>query len=392
MWVLLVSFITIQNINNVYSIGLIINSTCVSFESVSHHADTSEQSQQIGWIKVISCKESLDSTTRNPFTIYRTDYLSLSSRAISIKIQPFGGTSNPSYDALTVIAKPYSNPIQYGLNYGHELSYTYHPNGSVSGYASTSNWIGSSTALATLVNSVIHTDAPNDFHERIYHASHNGNGIHIFPNRDGTTTNARYMCVWKFSPFSSDIEIYFGFVPECGTESPSPSPYPTTYPTAIDFNIFKEVVISVCIVCILVIMVMVWFLIKFRKQRANRLRKDKDTIFVSRGVQTGDFEIASEVKNTAATYSNSGAANKDDQHQEGVGTIGCIRKQVEDSSDDSELYGWTGTGIKTTTLDERKKEISVIDDRVAKGTTKTGGSGFTVEGDDKDIAESYGDV
>ena len=139
MSILLVSFIIIQNINNVYSIGLIINSTCVSFESVSYYSDTSAKPHQVGWIKVISCNECYSYINRNAFTIHRTDYLSLSSRAISIKFQPPRGTNNLNYDNLTVIAKPYSNPIQYGLNFGHELSYTYQSNGSVYGYASTSN-------------------------------------------------------------------------------------------------------------------------------------------------------------------------------------------------------------------------------------------------------------
>ena len=122
MLVLLVSCVIIQNINNVLSVGLIIDSACVPFESVSYHPDTSGQSHEIGWIKVISCVESYASTFINTFTIHRTDYLSLSLRAISIKFQPPGGTKNPSYYNLTVIAKPYSNPIQYGLNYAYEVS------------------------------------------------------------------------------------------------------------------------------------------------------------------------------------------------------------------------------------------------------------------------------
>ena len=181
-----------------YSKGLIINSTCVpfeTFENVSYYVDTLEQSHhdQIGWIKVISCNE-YKSTKFNTFTIHRTDYLSLSSRAISIKFQPPGGTNNPNYDNLTVIAKPYSNQIQYGLNFGHEVSYTYHSNGDVSGYASKSNWLGSPTALDRLHNDIIEEGAPYDLHERIYHASGNANGIHIFPNRTGTTNWPRWMC------------------------------------------------------------------------------------------------------------------------------------------------------------------------------------------------------
>ena len=244
MSVLLFFFIIIQNINNVCSIGLIINSTCVPLESASYHPDTSKQSHQIGWLKVISCNESIGRANTNTFTINRANYLQLSLRAISIKIQPFGRTSNPSYDVLTVIAKPYSNPIQYGLNYGHEVSYTYYQNGSVSGYASISNWIGSSTALARLVNAGIEHDAPTDLHERIYHASNNFAGIHIFPNRDGTTyKNTRYICQWDYDEFlGDDIEIYFGFAPECDTESPTKTPttpqptYPTKYPTISPTN------------------------------------------------------------------------------------------------------------------------------------------------------------
>ena len=89
MSILLVSFIIIQNINNVYCIGLIINSTCVSFESVSYYPNTSEQLHQIGWIKVMSCDEHWSWNRINAFTIHKTDYLSLSSRAISIKFPTF---------------------------------------------------------------------------------------------------------------------------------------------------------------------------------------------------------------------------------------------------------------------------------------------------------------
>ena len=108
--------------------------------------------------------DKVTSTEMHLQYILRIDYLSwsLSLRAISIKFQPPGGTNNPNYDNLTVIAKPYSNPIKYGLNFGHELSYTYYSNGSVSGIASTSNWIGSPTALARVNNYCIDQDSSCD--------------------------------------------------------------------------------------------------------------------------------------------------------------------------------------------------------------------------------------
>ena len=85
---------------------------------------------------------------------------------------------------------------------------------------------------------------------------------------------------------------------------------------------------------------------------------------------------------------------KDNQHQEGVVTIGCIIEGQEDSSNDSDLNGGTDTGITAPTSDERKKEIGMNDDTLAEGrfATNTGGSGLTIEGDDDDIPESVGDV
>ena len=61
------------------------------------------------------------------------------------------------------------------------------------------------------------------------------------------TTHARYVCLWEASKiFGNDIEIYFGFEPECDTESPttlptkspsdSPSINPTFYPTISPTN------------------------------------------------------------------------------------------------------------------------------------------------------------
>ena len=240
----LVSLIIIQNIINVCCVGLIVGSECVPFDSISLHPDAYNQSHQVGWVKVISCIDSSHSHTVNPFTFYRSDYLSLSSRAISIKFQPPGGVNNPHYASLTVIAKPYTNPIQYGLNYAHELSYTYNASGNVAGMASTSNWIGTKTALSRLNQG----DCPNAYkgnpyklHEMVYHACANVNGLHIFPNRNGTIY---YKCKWEHAKFVyNDIEIYFGFAPEdCVTESPSKSSvyptsiHPTKYPTISPTN------------------------------------------------------------------------------------------------------------------------------------------------------------
>ena len=349
--------------------GLIVDSTCVPFESISSHPNTSGQSHQVGWIKVISCVETANHNI-STFTTHRNDYLSLSTRAISIKFQPPGGTDNPNYANLTVIAKPYSNPIQYGLNYNKELSYTYNAMGNVSGYASTSNWIGTPTALARLEGycyggPALDNGYPDDFHERIYHACHNLNGIHIIPNRDGTVI---YLCSWDYSQLLGDnIEIYFGFVPEdCVTESPTktptnqPSNYPTEYPTTSpsnnpsinptlpptfplsnnptlqlsegevkststdiphatngnmggtsnsdNTNIYKVMAILTWIICIfviIVILVLVWF----RKQKAKRSQKDMDiNIAESKEVKMAEQEKIAKHKVIAPTCANTGIA------------------------------------------------------------------------------------
>ena len=220
--------------------GLIIDSTCVPFESISNHRDTFGQMHQVGWIKVISCDESGWTGDPDPFTIHRNDYSSLSSRSISIKFQP-PGSSNINYDDFTVIARPYSNPIEYGLNYHHEISYTYDSEGRIVNYVSTENWIGSSVALARL-DQICYADTSLgaiafDFDERIYHACGNEYGLHVIFNRNQTA--GYFKCQWDNSQLLGiGIEIYFGFVPEdCDTESPTqiptyhPSMQPTIYPS-----------------------------------------------------------------------------------------------------------------------------------------------------------------
>ena len=241
MYMSLLFFAILNHIIGANAEGLIVDSKCIPFDSISFHPDTQNNYQEIGWIKVISCNESTISRQINPFTIHRTDYLSLSTRAISIKFQPPGGISNPNYTNLAVIAKPYSNPIQYGLNYKGEVSFTYHQDGRIRAFSSYSNWIGSHTALARINNSC--TGAwnedilyPYDLHERIYHACWNPHGIHIWPNRNNSK---HYQCVWDWEDLlGDDIEIYFGFAPECDPNIPtkmpthSPSTNPTKDPTA----------------------------------------------------------------------------------------------------------------------------------------------------------------
>ena len=240
---LLASFIIIQNIINVNCIGLIVGSECVPFDSISSYPDTSNQSHQIGWIKVISCFDQGDDFSVNPFTFHRSDYLSLTSRAISIKFQPPGGVNNPNYERLAVFAIPYTNPIQYGLNYNHSVSWTYDADGSVIGHTLTTNWIGTSIAVARLNQgdcAGTYKEYPHNLHQRVYHACGNFNGIHIFPNQDGT---AVYKCKWENANEGlDDIEVYFGFVPEdCPTDTPIESPttppsmHPTKYPKMLTF-------------------------------------------------------------------------------------------------------------------------------------------------------------
>ena len=60
------------------------------------------------------------------FSVSEPDYMTLSSRAVSIKIQPPGGTNNSGYINLRVIAEPNSIPIKYRLNHQNEVSYSYH--------------------------------------------------------------------------------------------------------------------------------------------------------------------------------------------------------------------------------------------------------------------------
>ena len=135
--------------------------------------------------------------------------------------------------------------MQYGLNYIREVSYSYDPFGKITGYASTSNRIGTSEALARLNQSGcygVHNKFPNGLHERVYHACGNEYGLHTFPNRYNTFPYLQ--CNWELlRSFGADFEIHFGFAPQdCDTESPTKtltnrqSRYPTKYPTASSGN------------------------------------------------------------------------------------------------------------------------------------------------------------
>lgn len=222
------------------SIGLSVGSECVTFESISSHTDTSNNIHDIGWIKVISCTESGESYTSSPFTFHRNDYLTLALRTISIKFQPPGGISNANYNNLTVIAKPYSNPIQYGLRNVKETSYQYDTSGNFIDYGDTNNWIGSATALNRMSQYppwCSNNNIGHPLHERVYHGCGNDYGIHILPNRDQTKY---YVCSWEWAQLlGEDIEIYFGFALNdtlCDTDAPTISPTdptanPTTHPT-----------------------------------------------------------------------------------------------------------------------------------------------------------------
>ena len=184
--------------------------TCIPFDSYSSHQDMNGTWHEIGWIKVISCTEG--QMNNAVFTYHRCDIKSLSSSAISIKIQPPSGTSNN----LAVIAKPHSNPIS-ALNDYKEVSYQYHSTqNNVTGLANTTYWEGTATALARLQNEKISAGAPHSFENRIYHASNNGDGMHVIPNVDGTTITK---CLWDNGVIkNSDMEIHVGFAAqECAS-------------------------------------------------------------------------------------------------------------------------------------------------------------------------------
>ena len=121
---------------NGLQLGLNINNgECLPFDSVSSHPSINGSYHDIGWIKIFSCIEHTDL-----FTFYRSDYKTISSKAISIKFQAPDNTL--INDDMTIIAKPYSNPIIYGLNRNKELSFSYDIDGNIIGQSNLSNWIG----------------------------------------------------------------------------------------------------------------------------------------------------------------------------------------------------------------------------------------------------------
>ena len=52
-------FVIIHQFIAANAVGLVVGPTCIPFEDISSHPDTFEQLHQVGWIKVMSCVESL---------------------------------------------------------------------------------------------------------------------------------------------------------------------------------------------------------------------------------------------------------------------------------------------------------------------------------------------
>jgi len=150
--------------------------------------------RDIAWVRVFECTEGTTTFSRS------SDYDTLATTAISVKIVPAGGPSNPDYDDFAVVAKPDSNVI-VALNDLKELSYTYDPDASPNriGFANPSNWIGTNTALARVIDGC----GPDDLRSGvIYAAQCNNNGLHIWNG----------MCKWEWAnTVGQDIEVYVGF-------------------------------------------------------------------------------------------------------------------------------------------------------------------------------------
>ena len=167
--------------------------TCTPFESISSHQDIHGTSHDIGWVKIISCIEGASS-----FTYHWCDILSFATYAISIKFQPSSGSSNTD---LTVIAKPYSNPIQ-AMHDGIELSYQWE-NPTITGLANITYWEGTATALDRLRN--YRSEGPFPFTHVIYRGTDNDIGLHIMPGSH---------CKWEWSnTLNENIQVYLGFTP-----------------------------------------------------------------------------------------------------------------------------------------------------------------------------------
>jgi len=153
------------------------------------------KSRDIGWIRVFDCTEGTNAYSRV------SNYYTLAQTAVSVKIVPAGGPSNPDYDDFAVVAKPDSNVI-LALNDLKELSYQYDPNASPNriGFADPTNWIGSITALKRVIDGCGPTNL-RSLHI-IYAAQCNGAGMHIWPGQ----------CKWEWgNVLGQDIEVFFGF-------------------------------------------------------------------------------------------------------------------------------------------------------------------------------------
>ena len=181
----------------------------IGFDEVSTEHVNSSTNSSIGWIKMMSCTESYNAAN-SVFTFSHSDYdLDLQSYAISIKIVPSGGKSNPNYASYAVIAKPCSNPV-IALNNNLELSVTIDVNTLyMIGLPDINNWIGTITARNRLTascwnsQSIPNNTMPRSYEAAIYHACGNGGGIHILIPQS--------ICAWSTSSLGQDIEIYYGF-------------------------------------------------------------------------------------------------------------------------------------------------------------------------------------
>ena len=202
-----------------YAPGALVSPTeCLPFDHITNETSTTLQIVQVGWIKIMSCQEASPqfmnySTDYDPFTIYRDDYLSLATHAVTIKFQPPGGTINPNYDDLTVLTYVYASQIFGGLNYDQEVSYLYDINGNRIGLGNSPNWIGTEWAKKRLDKDCYSPGSPRTIDKVLFDACENPYGIQIFPMRDNISVSK---CLWEQSRIlGSDMEIYFGYRAEC---------------------------------------------------------------------------------------------------------------------------------------------------------------------------------
>ena len=189
----------------------------ISFNTTSFE-NFSTTSMEIGWIKYSSCTEGNNEQNYNP-DYSLSGLIHLAKYAVTVKFLPstdvLGVNETANY---SIMADLCSNPI-YALNNGYSMSWTVDEvNGSmiITNLSDTDNWIGVNDAklmknYGTGGYDEIGQEPSTLQSGHLYHASGNGDGLHVFQYDNGTALLTT-KCWWNTNTYTGhDITVYLGF-------------------------------------------------------------------------------------------------------------------------------------------------------------------------------------